>query len=112
MEQVRKLMVSMSYLGCVYQAGDVCLHCANRLEDILSNLTDYSLCTCACMHLILRLVCVIQDTEPRSEALFTPTKHHVISLSSGSEYGMPQKPDMKRTRLSFGRYICVGCSRI
>ena len=60
--------------------------------------------------LILRLVCVIQDT---SDALFTPTKHDIISLSSGSEFGTPQKPDMKRTRLSFGRYIlCVGCSRI
>ena len=33
--------------------------------------------------------------------LCTPTKDDIISVSSESEVGTPQKPDVKRTRLSF-----------
>ena len=41
----------------------------------------------------------------------TPTKpDDIILLSSGSEYGTPQKPDVKKTRLSFGRYIPHTCN--
>ena len=42
--------------------------------------------------------------------LTTPTKHDdVISLSSASEsdFGTPQKPDVKRSRLNFGRYASI-----
>ena len=49
------------------------------------------------------------DSDGDLKVISPPTKVTltVISLSSESELGTPQKPDVKRTRLSFRRYVGV-----
>ena len=52
------------------------------------------------------------DSDGDLKVISTPTKvtltaDDVISLSSESEFGTPQKPDVKRTRLSFRRYVGI-----
>ena len=91
----------------MYLAG-VCVCIVHIISEICQLTTDFS--WYMLVHTCITATYVL--LEPKSEAFFTPTKHDVISLSSGSEYGMPQKPDVKRTKLSFGRYICVGFGRI
>lgn len=60
----------------------------------------------ACMYIHVRLLYMLQDS-PNSNILSTPTKpDDIISLLSESECGTPQKPDVKRTKLSFGRVSC------